>query len=139
MCAAAAIDARTRSFPNGLAAAFALACGARAWAEGGAGLLWRRACLASLLCGVLVLFELGWRRFHGGAAGLGMGDIKYLFGSLLLNPLRGLCSFAMGLLLLAGAGLVSRQRSLPLLPFSVCAYAALAVSAGLGPVDLPCA
>ena len=132
MVAAAGIDARDRVFPNGLAALFIVAAGASAVVAGGIGLLVRRICLAWVACGILLLFELVWRRLHGGVAGLGMGDIKYLFGCLLLDPLLGLYSFAMGLLALAVAGLILHRPSLPLLPFAVCAYAALAALAGSG-------
>ena len=132
MGAAAAVDARERVFPNALAAAFTLSCALAALDAGGAELLRARALGALACCGALLAFELAWRRAHGGAAGLGMGDLKYLFGALLLDPAGALVSFAAGLAALAVAGLASRRASLPLLPFVVGAQAALIILSGGG-------
>lgn len=124
---AAGIDAKIRRLPNMLAATFAVTAGLRAFFAGGVGELARHAVCALVVCGALVAFELLWRRSHDGAAGIGMGDVKFLFGAMLANPLLAIVAFAVGLAALAIAGLVLRVPSLPALPFIVGALGALAM------------
>lgn len=144
---ASVIDARSRRFPNALAAAMAALALAVALiaAEGRASrlaltpasepvgdaalaLMTLRqlavplAC-AAILCAVLFGFELLWRRARG-SAGLGMGDVKLLFALVLADPARGVIAFAGGLALLALACLASRKASLPLIPFVFPAWVA---------------
>mgnify|MGYP003373903816 CR=1 FL=1 len=122
-------DARTRTFPNGCAAALAAVCAAWCVAGlGGAGMLGLNAVLALAVAAALVLFERAWRRRRG-EAGLGMGDVKFLAALMLCDPARALAAFAAGLLGLAAAGLALRRTSLPLLPFAVGAYAVLSAAA----------
>lgn len=125
--AAAVIDARSRRFPNALAAVmavFAAACAAAvpgrvpAW-----GVLGENAAAAVAGAGALLAFELLWRRGRG-SAGIGMGDVKLLFCLLLADPARGVVTFAGGLLLLAAGCLVLRRRDLPLIPFAFPVWAA---------------
>lgn len=116
---AAWIDARERRFPNGLALVFAGICAACCLLMFGAGRLVLHAAFAAITCGMLVGLEMLWRRFHNGAPGLGMGDIKFLGGFMLACPFAALVSFMLGLLGLAVAGVALKQKSLPLLPFVV--------------------
>lgn len=152
-------DARTRTFPNALAFAFALVCAMRAVVEGGyhpelatavAGdlepgafllsdglkALEGHAVAAAVVFGMLFAFELAWRHARRDA-GLGMGDAKFLFGLMLVRPLAALLAFAGGLLLMAVAGLVLRRRALPVLPFVVGAYGVVLVSMLAVPPTLP--
>lgn len=142
LLAAAIIDARSRCLPNGLAAAMAFAGvyaamvppalrgdmvkgEERVYLDAVSGLVEHAVpAIATVLA--LVLFELAWRARRG-SAGIGMGDIKLLFALMLAAPLRGLLSFAAGLVLLALACLVRRERSLPLIPFTAVAWFALVV------------
>lgn len=125
LMAAAYIDARERRFPNELAAALALTGVAMVYAWGGTDLLLANMGFAICACVFLVVFELVWRRTHGGNAGLGMGDVKFLAGYVIATGVFAVTSFALGLVLLAVAGTVSRERSYPLIPFIVCASAVL--------------
>lgn len=135
LIAAAVIDARSRRFPNALAA-LALVLGALAavWPvlaalPAGAGAppagelaaalaarLLSHAVPASLAAGALTALEVGWRARRG-SAGLGMGDVKLLAALMLADPLTGLTSFAAALALLALACVLARRPSLPLIPF----------------------
>lgn len=81
-----------------------------------------RLLAALAICGVLVAFEVVWRRFHDGEFGLGMGDIKCLVTLMLADPALGISSFISGLLGLAVTGTALRVRSLPLLPFVTVAW-----------------
>lgn len=132
LLASAVIDARSRAFPNALFAGLACSCAALSWAVGG----WARlagCAAASLAMGAaLTAFELGWRRLHGGAPGMGMGDVKFLAALALWRPFDALASFALGMLFLACAGVVLRRASLPLLPFAVPAFVALQIARALG-------
>ena len=160
MLYAAVHDARTRTFPNGLAAAFALVCAFRAvviagWRPGlhraaagplvpgafslsdGLRALGGNAALASFAFIALFTFEFAWRRWRG-VSGLGMGDAKFLFGLMLWRPFAGLVSFAAGLVLMAAAGLLTRRRALPLIPYIVAACVLVgAVGAAGAWVGLP--
>lgn len=141
---AAVRDARTRVFPNGVALAFLLVCAGEAFVCGGitplavpdgeggsanggflpfsgAQALLRNLVPALLVCGALLALELGWRRVRR-ESGLGIGDLKFLFALMLVNPYHALTSFTAGLLLMALAGLALRRRTLPLLPFAVICY-----------------
>lgn len=132
LLASAVIDVRSRAFPNALFAGLACSCAALSWAVGG----WSRlagCAAASLAMGAaLTAFELGWRRVHGGAPGMGMGDVKFLAALALWRPFDALASFALGMLFLACAGVVLRRGSLPLLPFAVPAFVALQIARALG-------
>lgn len=152
MAYAAWRDARTRTFPNGLALAFAAACAVEAVLAGGLGragapdgmgglqeggfslssglhALGMDALAAAAAFALLFALELGWRRVRG-EPGLGMGDLKFLFGLMLVDPVKALMAFVLGLVALALTGLVARKRSLPLLPFIVGSYFAI-ILAGL--------
>ena len=124
MLAIAVHDARTRTLPNGLAIAFGIVCAVCGIARGGLS-IFENLLQAAIVCGLLVALELFWRSRNGGSAGLGMGDIKYLFCLMLTDPALGVVSFMVGLLLLALAGTLFKKESLPLLPFTVGAYLAM--------------
>ena len=74
----------------------------------------------------LVLTESLWRRFRQ-APGIGMGDAKALFALCTLDPLGALVAFAVALLALAVTCLVTKTRSLPLLPFLIPIFAIIEV------------
>lgn len=122
LAAAAAIDARERRFPNGLAVACAVVALAVAWTHGGFGTAFSHAFAALVICGVLVAFELVWRNVRH-VAGLGMGDIKALFSLAVVDPMGSVYALALGLLALVLACLATKSRSLPLLPFLVGGFA----------------
>lgn len=119
---AACVDARDRVFPNGLALALAAVCALFCAVTRSPSTLLLHALEAAAFCGLLVVFEMAWRR-RKGASGIGMGDIKCLFALMLVSPLEGVLSFAGALALLAVAGAALGRGSLPLLPFLVAAYA----------------
>lgn len=151
LAVAAVIDARSRRFPNALAAVMAVLALAIALVAalgrasyfavsfsvepvGDAALaiatLKRLAvplACAAAACAALFAVELLWRRVRG-AAGLGMGDIKLLFSLMLVSPARGIVAFAGGLVLLAVFCLVMRKRDLPLIPFITAVWVALLVA-----------
>ena len=106
IAAAALIDARERRFPHALSVLLA----------------------ATAVMALLLATETLWRRMHGGAAGLGGGDVKFLAALMLADPLYALASFILGLCLLAVCGLLARRDALPLLPFVAigCAFVPLA-------------
>lgn len=131
MCLAAVIDAREHRFPNMLAILFALSCALFSVSLGGVGGLAISAFQAAACCLPLVGFETVWRRRHDGASGLGMGDVKYLFASMLVSPFGAMCAFALGLIALAGTGLLCGRRTLPLLPFVVGGNAVLFLAANV--------
>lgn len=115
MVAAAVIDARSRRFPNILAAFMTLVAVALMRS-----LYPAQTFFAHVLCGIavllsLMLFELIWRRVVG-RAGLGMGDAKALAILALMSPMAALISFCISMVLLAVICLARRVKSMPLLP-----------------------
>lgn len=120
--AGALIDARERRFPNALAAACAVAAFAGVWLDLGLNTALDHADLAVIVYLALVLTESLWRRVRQ-APGIGMGDAKALFALCTLDPLGGIVAFATSLLALAVACLITKSRSLPLLPFLVPIFA----------------
>ena len=124
--AGAAIDARERRFPNELAGACAVAAFAGVWLDRGVNTALDHAGLAIIVYLALVLTESLWRRIRH-APGIGMGDAKALFALCILDPLGGIVAFAVSLLALAVACLITKSRSLPLLPFLVPIFAIIEV------------
>ena len=124
--AGAVIDARERRFPNALAGACAVAALAGVWLDRGVGAALDHAGLAVIVYLALVLTESLWRRLRQ-APGIGMGDVKALFALCTLDPLGGIVAFAAALLFLAIACLITKSRSLPLLPFLVPIFAIIEV------------
>lgn len=122
----AAIDARERRFPNELAGACAVAAFAGVWLDRGINTALEHAGLAVIVYLALVLTESLWRRIRH-APGIGMGDAKALFALCILDPLGGIVAFAVSLLVLAVACLITKSRSLPLLPFLVPIFAIIEV------------
>lgn len=120
--AGALIDARERRFPNALAAACAVAAFTGVWLDLGLNTALDHADLAVIVYLALVLTESLWRRVRQ-APGIGMGDAKALFALCTLDPLGGIVAFATSLLALAVACLITKSRSLPLLPFLVPIFA----------------
>ena len=151
-------DAKTRTFPNGLAAALVFVSAVEAFGHGGltdlsipdgmgglqeggflvaTGLrtLATNLIAANIVFVVLYVFELIWRHFRK-ASGLGMGDLKFLFALMLVEPVNALAAFVLGLVALAVVGVATKKSALPLLPFVVGAYfvlllAGLFVTAGM--------
>lgn len=118
---AGVVDARTRRLPNPLALALVASAFGASVALNGPG-----AAAAHLLCAsacflILMCLELLWRRVTG-RAGLGMGDVKALFGIMLIDPPLALFAFGASLLALAACALAARVSSLPLLPFLAGAF-----------------
>ena len=124
--AGACIDARERRFPNALAAACAVAAFVGIWLDLGMNTVLDHAGLAVIVYLALVLTESLWRRLLQ-APGIGMGDAKALFALCTLDPLDGIVAFAVALLVLAIACLITKSRSLPLLPFLVPIFAIIEV------------
>lgn len=124
--AGACIDARERRFPNALAAACAVAAFVGVWLDLGMNTVLDHAGLAVIVYLALVLTESLWRRLLQ-APGIGMGDAKALFALCTLDPLDGIVAFAVALLVLAIACLITKSRSLPLLPFLVPIFAIIEV------------
>lgn len=120
--AGAVIDARERRFPNMLAAVCAVAAFAGVWLDRGLDAALDHAGLAVIVYLALVLTESLWRRLRQ-APGIGMGDVKALFAFCTLDPLGGIVAFAAALLVLATTCLITKSRSLPLLPFLVPIFA----------------
>lgn len=121
MVSAAVIDARTRTFPNGLALAFVLVCALFSLRAGGLSYLAGHVFYSILICIPFIVFEYIWRSRHSGNAGIGMGDLKFLAAFALVSPQLALISFLFGLIALALIGLLLHKPSLPLLPFVVAA------------------
>ena len=130
--AAALIDARERRIPN--AASGCLALGALAQAAlrdlaglpvltalpaAGERLLWAAGLGASLL-----LFELVWRRSHGGRHGMGLGDVKLAAAATLWLGALGPLGFAAACAAAALAALVRRRSSFALGPYLAGAFGA---------------
>ncbi len=124
--AGAAIDARERRFPNELAGACAVAAFAGVWLDAGLNTALDHAGLAVIVYLSLVLTESLWRRLRQ-ATGIGMGDAKALFALCTVDPLGGIMAFAVALLVLVLSCLLTKSRSLPLLPFLVPIFAIIEV------------
>lgn len=124
--AGAVIDARERRFPNALAGACAVAAFAGVWLDRGSDVALDHAGLAVIVYLALVLTESLWRRLRQ-APGIGMGDAKALFALCTFDPLGGIVAFAAALLVLALSCLITKSRSLPLLPFLVPIFAIIEV------------
>ena len=124
--AGAVVDARERRFPNELAGACAVAAFAGVWLRRGVYTALDHAGLAVIVYLVLVLTESLWRRLRH-ASGIGMGDAKALFALCTLDPLGGIVAFAASLLALAVTCLITKSRSLPLLPLLVPIFAIIEV------------
>lgn len=124
--AGAVIDLRERRFPNVLAGVCAVAAFAGVWLDRGMDTALDHAGPAVIVCLALVLTESLWRRLRQ-APGIGMGDAKALFALCTLDPLGGIVAFAAALLFLAIACLITKSRSLPLLPFLVPIFAIIEV------------
>ena len=124
--AGAVIDARERRFPNVLAGACAVAALAGVWLDKGMEAALDHAGLAVIVYLALVLSESLWRRIRH-VSGIGMGDAKALFALCTLDPLGGVVAFAAALLSLAVACLITKSRSLPLLPFLMPIFAIIEV------------
>ncbi len=124
--AGAVIDARERRFPNALAAECAVAAFAGVWLDAGLNTALDRAGLAVIVYLSLALTESLWRRLRQ-APGIGMGDAKALFALCTLDPMGGVVAFAAALLVLALSCLITKSRSLPLLPFLVPIFAIIEV------------
>ena len=124
--AGAIIDARERRFPNVLAAVCAVAAFAGVWLDRGSDVALDHAGLAVIVYLALVLTESLWRRLRQ-APGIGMGDAKALFALCTFDPLGGIVAFAAALLVLALSCLITKSRSLPLLPFLVPIFAIIEV------------
>lgn len=124
--AGAVIDARERRFPNALAGACAVAAFAGVWLDRGSDVALDHAGLAVIVYLALVLTESLWRRLRQ-APGIGMGDAKALFALCTFDPLGGIVAFAAALLVLAITCLITKSRSLPLLPFLVPIFAIIEV------------
>lgn len=122
----AVVDARERRFPNGLAGACAVAALAGVWLDLGLNTALDHAGFAVIVYLSLVLTESLWRRLRQ-TPGIGMGDAKALFALCTLDPMGGIVSFAVALLVLALSCLITKSRSLPLLPFLVPIFAIIEV------------
>lgn len=122
----AVVDARERRFPNGLAGACAVAALAGVWLDLGLNTALDHAGFAVIVYLSLVLTESLWRRLRQ-TPGIGMGDAKALFALCTLDPMGGIVSFAAALLVLALFCLITKSRSLPLLPFLVPIFAIIEV------------
>lgn len=124
--AGAAIDARQRRFPNELAGACAVTVLVGVWLDKGVNTALDHAGLAVIVYLALVLTESLWRRVRH-APGIGMGDVKALFALCTFDPMGGIVAFAAALLVLALSCLITKSRSLPLLPFLVPIFAIIEV------------
>ena len=122
----AIIDARERRFPNALAGACAVAAFAGVWLDCGVDTALDHAGPAVIVYLALVLTECLWRRLRQ-APGIGMGDAKALFALCTLDPMGGIVAFAAALLVLATICLITKSRSLPLLPILVPIFAIIEV------------
>ena len=124
--AGAVVDARERRFPNELAGACVVAAFAGVWLDVGLSTALDHAGLAVIMYLALVLTESLWRRLRQ-TPGIGMGDAKALFALCTLDPMGGIVAFAAALLPLALSCLITKSRSLPLLPFLVPIFAIIEV------------
>lgn len=124
--AGAAIDVRQRRFPNELAGACAVTALVGVCLDKGVNTALDHAGLAVIVYLALVLTESFWRRLRQ-TPGIGMGDTKALFALCTLDPMGGIVAFAVALLALALSCLITKSRSLPLLPFLVPIFAIIEV------------
>lgn len=124
--AGAVVDARERRFPNALAGACAVAAFAGVWLDRGINTALDHAGLAIIVYLALVLTESLWRCVRH-APGIGMGDAKALFALCAVDLMGGIAAFAVALLVLALSCLLTKSRSLPLLPFLVPIFAIIEV------------
>lgn len=124
--AGAIIDTRDRRFPNSLAGACAVGAFAGVWLDRGMAVALDHAGLAAIVYLALVLTESLWRRLRQ-IPGIGMGDAKALFALCTFDPMGGIVAFAAALLVLALSCLITKSRSLPLLPFLVPIFAIIEV------------
>lgn len=124
--AGAVVDARERRFPNALAGACAVAAFTGVWLDRGVNTALDHAGLAVIVYLALVLTESLWRRVRH-APGIGMGDVKALFALCTLDPMGAVVAFPAALLALAIACLITKSRSLPLLPFLVPIFAIIEI------------
>lgn len=122
----AVIDLRERRFPNVLAGVCAVAAFAGVWLDRGMDTALDHAGPAVIVYLALVLTESLWRRLRQ-APGIGMGDVKALFALCTFDPMGGIVAFAAALLVLATTCLITKSRSLPLLPFLVPIFAIIEV------------
>ena len=122
----AVIDLRERRFPNVLAGVCAVAAFAGVWLDRGMDTALDHAGPAVIVYLALVLTESLWRRLRQ-APGIGMGDAKALFALCTLDPMGGVVAFVAALLVLALSCLITKSRSLPLLPFLVPIFAIIEV------------
>lgn len=118
MLVAAFIDAKTRTYPNGLAAALFLVAFIGTLAGKDPGAAMRHALIALLIGAGFLVFELIWRWLRA-SPGLGIGDIKFIATAAIICPVGALAGCALGLACMALAAMASRARSMPLLPFLV--------------------
>lgn len=123
---AAAVDIRQRRFPHVLFILLFVLSVAIAFRSYGFHRLLVNVVAGALFCALLVVFELVWRHIRG-TAGMGMGDIKALFCLMIVHPMLGVCSFGVGLMLLAVCAVLLHRGSLPALPFLFSAYILLPV------------
>lgn len=124
--AGAVTDLRERRFPNELAGACAVTAFAGVWLDRVVNTALDHAGLAVFFYLALVLTESLWR-WARHAPGIGMGDAKALFALCTVDPLGGIMAFAVALLVLALSCLLTKSRSLPLLPFLVPIFAIIEV------------
>ena len=92
------------------------------WIDKGVNTSLDNAGLAVIVKLSLVLTESLWRRLRQ-TPGIGMRDVKALFALCTLDPMGGIVAFAVALLVLAISCLLTKSRSLPLLPFLVTIFA----------------
>ena len=116
MLVAAFIDAKTRTYPNGLAAVLFLAALIGTLAGKGPETAMRHALIALLIGAGFLIFELIWRWLRA-SPGLGMGDIKFIATAAIISPVGALAGCVLGLACMALAAMASRARTMPLLPF----------------------
>lgn len=124
MVLAVVIDARSRRFPNVLAAFMAFDAVILT------GSLYPNArflvhlLLSAAVFALLFVFELAWRRVHK-REGMGMGDAKAISILVLISPIAAFVAFCISMVLLALVCALRRADSLPLLPLLMPAFSML--------------
>ena len=103
-----------------------MAAFAGVWLDKGINVALDHAGPAVIVYLALVLTESLWRRLRQ-VPGIGMGDAKALFALCTFDPMGGVVAFAAALLVLALSCLITKSRSLPLLPFLVPIFAIIEV------------